>query len=286
MDRTLLLGRIKEASYVTIDMVNEWVMETPENTIPHIIHFCFCDFNNIPENYLKYMETWFEKMPDWHYVNWTPNNIKFAEINTNGWVDMLYNKHKFAFVSDYVRVWAVSNFGGFYLDCDVVVHKSLNPLTDLPYIFDRETWTLDDINPWGTIRIDTGVFGSIKNNRLITAVLNWYNSIKTDFVKLMYEKDDFALFRELKSHFISVHVWYYVGCLNQISFNYDYEGLVLYRQKLNNQFDALNSSIYYVLNSTYLSMGDTNHIHDFEMRHLPWSYASHMFNEDWELDKK
>ena len=34
-----------------------------------------------------------------------------------------YEKGKYAFVSDYVRVYALYNYGGIYLDTDVEVYK-------------------------------------------------------------------------------------------------------------------------------------------------------------------
>lgn len=36
----------------------------------------------------------------------------------------------YAFVSDYVRVYALYNYGGIYLDTDVEVRKSFNDLLD------------------------------------------------------------------------------------------------------------------------------------------------------------
>ena len=41
-----------------------------------------------------------------------------------------------AYYADNIRVLVCYEYGGFYMDCDVVVHKSFDDLIKLPYIFD------------------------------------------------------------------------------------------------------------------------------------------------------
>lgn len=42
-----------------------------------------------------------------------------------------YEAKKYAFVSDYVRLWALEQYGGVYLDTDVEVVRSLEELEEL-----------------------------------------------------------------------------------------------------------------------------------------------------------
>lgn len=59
-----------------------------------------------------------------------------------GWLDYMptyvkqaYEARKFAFVSDYVRLWALEQYGGVYVDTDVKVLKSYEPLlSDIAFI--------------------------------------------------------------------------------------------------------------------------------------------------------
>ena len=51
------------------------------------------------------------------------------------YVRQAYEARKYAFVSDYVRLWALEQYGGVYLDTDVMVLKSYEPLlNDIAFI--------------------------------------------------------------------------------------------------------------------------------------------------------
>lgn len=60
-----------------------------------------------------------------------------AQSNDSDWLEHMpryvqeaYTAKKYAFVSDYVRLWALEREGGVYLDTDVEVLRSLEPLLD------------------------------------------------------------------------------------------------------------------------------------------------------------
>lgn len=57
---------------------------------------------------------------------------------TSKWVDQAFDKHKYAFAADYIRLYALYNYGGIYLDSDVEVLRSYNDLLDLPYFIGAE----------------------------------------------------------------------------------------------------------------------------------------------------
>jgi len=65
-------------------------------------------------------------MPEWKFMRWDENNfdIKAAPL----YVRQAYEARKYAFVSDYVRLWALEHYGGVYVDTDVKVLKSYEPL--------------------------------------------------------------------------------------------------------------------------------------------------------------
>jgi mannosyltransferase OCH1-like enzyme len=72
------------------------------------------------------MQTWRKFMPNWELREWNEQNypIKLAPL----YVQQAYEAQKYAFVSDYVRLVALEQFGGIYLDTDVEVLKSFEPL--------------------------------------------------------------------------------------------------------------------------------------------------------------
>ena len=80
----------------------------------------------MPQHLLTYMATWKQQMPEWDICAWTEENfdIKNAPI----YVQQAYEVKKFAFVSDYVRLWALEQYGSVYMDTDVEVIKPFNHL--------------------------------------------------------------------------------------------------------------------------------------------------------------
>lgn len=73
--------------------------------------------------------SWHKFMPDWEYKLWNEDNF---DVNSVPYVKEAYEARKFAFVSDYVRLKALFEYGGLYLDVDFEVFK---PFDDL-LIFD------------------------------------------------------------------------------------------------------------------------------------------------------
>lgn len=100
--------------------------------IPKIIHYCWLGDSEFPELVKKCIQSWKKKMPDWEFILWDKNCLK--DLNSD-WVNEAYSTKKYAFAADYIRLYAVNKFGGFYLDSDVEVLKNFAPLLDSPYIF-------------------------------------------------------------------------------------------------------------------------------------------------------
>ncbi|WOE31280.1 MULTISPECIES: glycosyltransferase family 32 protein [unclassified Acinetobacter] len=91
--------------------------------IPKIIHYCWFGEKSIPEQQQYYINEWQNKCPEWEIRLWNENSFS---IDQHPFVLSAYQQKKYAFVSDYVRVWALHNFGGVYLDTDVELKHSLN----------------------------------------------------------------------------------------------------------------------------------------------------------------
>lgn len=91
--------------------------------IPKIIHYCW--FGGAPKSALieRCMASWRVHLPDYEIVEW--NEQRF-DVNANLYVTQAYGTRKWAFVSDYVRLYAIANHGGIYLDTDVEVFRSFD----------------------------------------------------------------------------------------------------------------------------------------------------------------
>ena len=90
------------------------------NKTPKIIHYCWFGNNSKPTSVLKYIENWKSVLPDYEIVEWNESNF---DINVCDYTKQAYEQKKFAFVSDYARLFALFHQGGIYLDTDVEICK-------------------------------------------------------------------------------------------------------------------------------------------------------------------
>lgn len=96
--------------------------------IPKKIHYCWFGRGEMPELALKCIESWHRFMPDWEYKLWNEDNF---DVNSVPYVKEAYEARKFAFVTDYVRLYALCKEGGVYMDTDVETLKSYDDLLHL-----------------------------------------------------------------------------------------------------------------------------------------------------------
>ena len=86
--------------------------------IPKIIHYCWFGPNPLPESAKFYINSWKKYLPDYELVLWNEKNFCISSIP---YVKEAYESKKFAFVTDYVRLYALYHYGGIYMDTDVEV---------------------------------------------------------------------------------------------------------------------------------------------------------------------
>ena len=98
------------------------------NLIPRKIHYCWFGLGEKPAKMKKCIETWRKFLPEYEMIEWNEDNFDIA--NTITYVQDAYKCKKYAFVSDYVRLYALKQMGGVYMDTDVEVLKSFNDLLD------------------------------------------------------------------------------------------------------------------------------------------------------------
>lgn len=104
-----------------------------EYEIPRIIHYCWFGENEIPDKDKKCIESWSKYNPDYEIKCWTEDNYDIAK--TPLYVREAYEEGQYAFVSDYVRLDVVYRSGGFYLDTDVELFKTVDFLRRYRMVF-------------------------------------------------------------------------------------------------------------------------------------------------------
>ena len=82
----------------------------------------------MPELAEKCIASWHKFMPNYEYKLWNEDNF---DVNSVPYTKEAYVARKFAFVTDYVRLWALYTEGGIYMDTDVEILKPLDDLLHL-----------------------------------------------------------------------------------------------------------------------------------------------------------
>lgn len=98
--------------------------------IPKIIHLCWLSGDPYPAEIQRCLDTWREKLPDYEVWLWDTHRF---DLDSTLWTKQAFEAKKYAFAADYIRLYALYNYGGIYLDSDVLVYKSFAPLLRLPY---------------------------------------------------------------------------------------------------------------------------------------------------------
>ncbi len=137
--------------------------------IPKIIHYCWFGPNAMPKMVEMCVSTWKEHLVGYEFMFWNESNSPMDFP----FVKEAYAKGKYAFVSDYVRLWAVSRHGGIYLDTDMYLLKPLDDFLIFEFFSGYEE--ANEIN------ISAGIFGAQPNNEYIDAVLQRYSEIKIGY---------------------------------------------------------------------------------------------------------
>lgn len=131
--------------------------------IPKIIHYCWFGQNEMPELAHKCIASWKKHLPEYELKLW---NEETFDLNSTPYTSEAYTARKFAFITDYVRLWALYNDGGVYMDTDVEVLKPLDQFLQYPAFsgFEDET------------HIPTGIMASEKNGKWAKEQLDYYTA--------------------------------------------------------------------------------------------------------------
>lgn len=97
-------------------------------SIPKIIHYCWFGRNPKPKLAQKCIKSWEKFCPDYEILEWNEENFDVSTAPL--YVRQAYEAGRWAFVTDYVRLQALTEMGGVYMDTDVEVVRSLDPFLE------------------------------------------------------------------------------------------------------------------------------------------------------------
>ena len=137
------------------------IFANSKTPIPKVIHYCWFGKGEKSDLHKKCIASWKEKCPNYEIIEWNESNF---DININNYVKQAYVAKKYAFVSDFLRLYVLYNYGGIYLDLDVEILKPLDEL-----LFDEGFTGFET-----THCIPTGMMASKKGNMWIKEQLDFY----------------------------------------------------------------------------------------------------------------
>ena len=134
--------------------------------IPKTIHYCWFGRNPKPKLAEKCIKSWKKYCRGYEIVEWNEDNFDLNSAPL--YVRQAYEAKKWAFVTDYVRLKVVHDYGGIYLDTDVELLKNLNSLLGYNAYFGFE----------GGKYVNTGLgFGAEKGTPILREMMDDYEGI-------------------------------------------------------------------------------------------------------------
>lgn len=131
--------------------------------IPKTIHYCWFGRGSKPKLAERCIASWRKYCPDYELIEWNEDNF---DVNMNDYTKFTYSNRLYAYLSDYARLWAVEKYGGFYLDTDVELIRSLTSLQQNDAFFSFE----------GKLYVNTGLgFGAVAHHLTTRTMLEAYH---------------------------------------------------------------------------------------------------------------
>ena len=131
--------------------------------IPKTIHYCWFGGAEKPKLAQKCIASWKKYCPDFEIIEWNESNF---DVFSTPYTRFCFHNKKWAFLSDYVRLKVVHEYGGVYFDTDVEVIRQIDSLLQHGAFFGFEN---DNC-------IATGLgFGAEAGNTALQAMLKPYS---------------------------------------------------------------------------------------------------------------
>lgn len=135
--------------------------------IPRIIHYCWLSNEPMPHQLERCIESWRVHNPLYQIRRWKLNDVLQWK---NRYLQEAISAKAWAFASDYIRLKVLAEYGGIYLDTDMLVLKSLDSLLSYFCFLGREN------EEW----LGGSIIGAIPSHWFIQACLKRYEELAFD----------------------------------------------------------------------------------------------------------
>jgi mannosyltransferase OCH1-like enzyme len=196
-------------------------------------------------------------MPDYEIRVWDANSFDFDSVP---FVRDAYKAKKWAFVADYIRLYALYTEGGIYLDSDVKVFKRFDEFLDNDFFIGSQPY------PGNKADVESAIMGSVPGHPYLKECLEHYQAL--DF------KDRYPI-PKIMSELLEKYGYRYAD-ENQLLPN----GVKVYDMSYFGHYFGTAPGEYYAIHYYYGSWGDIPH-----SKLYYWCYANDFANAYKRLEK-
>ena len=136
--------------------------------IPKTIHYVWVGDAPKPRHVLDCIESWRRLCPGWEIREWGND---FAATVGNRYAREALAHRKWAFASDWIRLHALAEFGGFYLDTDMEMRKPFDGFLGERFVISWERMN-------GRTNLNCGVIGSEPGGEVVKGMLEVYDGLR------------------------------------------------------------------------------------------------------------
>jgi mannosyltransferase OCH1-like enzyme len=132
--------------------------------IPKLIHYCWLSDEEKPTVIKQCMKTWdILKENGFEFMLW--DRTKF-DVESTPYTKTCWDRKLYAFICDYIRIKALYEYGGIYLDSDVEIYK---PFDD--FVLDNDYFLTKGFADG----INATTMASVKNHEIFKIIKEYYD---------------------------------------------------------------------------------------------------------------
>ena len=154
-----------------------------------MIHYCWFGDKPLPRLAKKCIQSWKKYLPDYEIVCWSEKNF---DVNSTQFSKDAYKNGKWAFVSDVARVYALKEYGGIYLDTDMMITNNIDNILKDDFFVGWES----------ELYVAVGVLGvKEKHHPVIEELYNFYSRTALNLTDLFSQSIPRLLTGILRRHY-------------------------------------------------------------------------------------
>ena len=145
-------------------------------TIPKVIHCVWLSGEEKPQLAKDCLATWKNIMPDYEIREWGMNDVKDID---SSFLQKTIAARKWAYATDFLRVYILYKYGGIYMDLDVLVYKRFDEFLEHGAFSSVEfnpTYFYKTMNKKNVVGmgIEAAVLGAVPAHPWIGEILDFY----------------------------------------------------------------------------------------------------------------